>query len=61
MTATTLNITEEKTYYENGQDCYNEEQYILQNFKQLQYRGPDVLTSGNTELFTEDISSSLPA
>jgi hypothetical protein len=50
-----LDVIWTKTY-ENGQDCYDEEQRILQNFKQLQYRGPDILTSGNTELFTEDIS-----
>jgi hypothetical protein len=50
-----LDVIWTKTY-ENGQDCYDEEQRILQNFKQLQYRGSDILTSGNTELFTEDIS-----
>jgi hypothetical protein len=42
--------------YENGQDCYDEEQWILRQFKHLQYLGPKVLTSGNTEIFTEDIT-----
>jgi len=43
--------------YENGSDAYAKEQEILHDpdFKQFKYRGPDVLSSGNTELFTRDI------
>jgi hypothetical protein len=41
--------------YESGQECYETEQRILQEFKHLRYVGPDILTSGNTELFTEDV------
>lgn len=43
------------TEYNTGQDAYNEEQRILKQFKEYQYIGPDILTSGNTELFTIDI------
>ena len=41
--------------YENGQDAYDKEQEILKKYKQYKYNGPDVLESGNTELFTVDI------
>ncbi len=41
--------------YGIGQDAYDWEQKLLKMYKQYQYKGPDVLSSGNTELFTEDI------
>lgn len=41
--------------YENGQDAYDKEQEILKKYKKYKYNGPDVLESGNTELFTIDI------
>ena len=44
-------------YYESGQDAYNEEQRILKEFKEFKYIGPDVLSSGNTELFTDNVFS----
>lgn len=41
--------------YPVGQDAYEWEQKLLKLYKQYQYKGPDILSSGNTELFTEDI------
>lgn len=41
--------------YKNGQDAYDKEQEILKRFKEYQYKGPAVLSSGNTELFTVDV------
>lgn len=41
--------------YENGQDAYDKEQEILKKYEQYKYNGPNVLESGNTELFTVDI------
>lgn len=41
--------------YENGQDAWDWELKFKQKYKQYQYKGPDVLSSGNTELFIEDI------
>lgn len=41
--------------YERGQDAYELEQKLLKMYKQYQYTGPNVLESGNTELFTVDI------
>lgn len=41
--------------YENGQDAYNWEQKMLRMYKKYKYKGPKVLDSGNTELFTEDV------
>lgn len=46
-----------QVWYRNGQEAYNEEQRILKQFKKCKYQGPDILNSGNTELFTEDILS----
>ena len=43
--------------YEIGSDAYNWEQKLLKMYKQYQYKGPDILYSGNTELFTEDVIS----
>jgi len=44
-----------QVHYLHGQDAYNEEQRILKEFKEFRYKGPNVLQSGNTELFTVDI------
>lgn len=44
-----------KIHYKSGQDAYNEEQRILNKFKDFKYVGPDILKSGNTELFIKDI------
>jgi hypothetical protein len=38
-----------------GEDAHREESLILQKFAHLRYKGEPVLTSGNTELFTEDV------
>ena len=38
-----------------GQDAYNKEQEILEQFKEYRYKGSPVLKSGNTELLTKDI------
>lgn len=51
---TKIEIVKQKLY-ENGQDAYDWEQKLLKLYKQYQYKGPNVLESGNTELFTEDI------
>ena len=42
-------------HYKSGQDAYNEEQRILKQFKEFKYIGPDILKSGNTELFTVNV------
>lgn len=42
-------------WYENGAECYTEEQHILNEYRQYQYVGPDLLRTGNTELFNKDI------
>lgn len=44
-----------RTNYAIGQDAYNEEQRILKKFQDYRYKGPDILSSGNTELFTKDV------
>jgi hypothetical protein len=41
--------------YDNGAEAREEEQRILKTFAADRYEGPDVLRSGNTELFTHDI------
>lgn len=41
--------------YENGQDALDWETKLKRKYKQYQYIGPDILKSGNTELFTKDI------
>lgn len=41
--------------YENGQEAYDWEQKILKMYKKYKYKGPKILDSGNTELFTEDV------
>ena len=41
--------------FKDGQEAYNLEQIILKSYKHLKYTGKDLLKSGNTELFKEDI------
>jgi hypothetical protein len=41
--------------YPIGEDAYMEEQRILKEFIDYRYTGPDLLQSGNTELFGSDI------
>lgn len=41
--------------FENGEDAWNKEKSILEEFKEFKYKGADVLDSGNTELFTLDV------
>ncbi len=41
--------------FPNGVDAYNKEQEILKKYSEYAYKGPKVLASGNTELFTEDV------
>lgn len=41
--------------YENGQDALDWETKLKRKYKEYQYQGPDILSSGNTELFIEDI------
>ena len=38
-----------------GEECYQIEQRILKDYKDSLYKGPDILQSGNTEIFTIDI------
>jgi len=42
-------------WYENGAECYAEEQRILKEFNMHKYTGPKLLNSGNTELFNMNI------
>lgn len=41
--------------YDNGQDALDWETKLKRMYKQYQYKGPDILSSGNTEIFTENI------
>lgn len=41
--------------YPTGTDAQNEETRIKQTFNEYLYKGPNLLSSGNTELFTIDI------
>lgn len=41
--------------YQNGAHALEWEQKLLKLYKSYQYKGPNMLESGNTELFTEDI------
>ncbi len=45
----------QETYYENGRDAYAEEQRILKLYKEFRYKGDNLLVSGNTECFTENV------
>ena len=51
---TKIKIVKQKLY-DIGQEAYDWEQKLLKLYKQYQYKGPKILNSGNTELFTEDI------
>lgn len=42
-------------WYEQGQEAYDEEQRLLNKFKESLYTGPNLLIIGNTELFNKDI------
>ena len=49
-----IKIVKQKLY-EVGQDALDWETKLKRMYKEYQYKGPDILSSGNTELFTEDI------
>ena len=49
-----IEIVKQKLY-EVGQDALDWETKLKRMYKEYQYKGPDILSSGNTELFTEDI------
>ena len=49
-----IEIVKQKLY-DNGQDALDWETKLKRMYKEYQYKGPDILSSGNTELFTEDI------
>ena len=49
-----IEIVKQKLY-DNGQDALDWETKLKRMYKKYQYKGPDILSSGNTELFTEDI------
>lgn len=49
-----IEIVKQKLY-SSGEDAYNWEQKLLKMYQNYKYKGPDILSSGNTELFTEDI------
>lgn len=36
-------------------DAYREEQKILREYKEFLYKGPKILSSGNSEIFTKDV------
>lgn len=42
-------------YFEDGYECYQQEQKILKEFKEFKYTGPNLLVNGNTEMFNRDI------
>jgi len=41
--------------FKSGKDAWDKERGILSKYKEYKYIGPDVLDSGNTELFTENV------
>ena len=49
-----IEIVKQKLY-EVGSEALEWETKLKRLYKQYQYKGPNVLSSGNTELFTEDI------
>lgn len=51
---TKIEIIKQKLY-SVGFEAYDWEQKLIKKYKEFQYKGPDILSSGNTELFTEDI------
>jgi hypothetical protein len=42
--------------FSDGIECYKTEQMLLKKYKEYAYKGNPILSSGNTELFTVDIS-----
>ena len=42
-------------HFEDGYECYKQEQYIIKMYKDYKYKGHNLLTSGNTELFNKDV------
>lgn len=42
-------------YFEDGYECYKQEQTLLKDFSAYKYKGPPLLSSGNTEMFYKDI------
>ena len=42
-------------HFEDGYECYKQEQYIKKMYKDYKYKGHNLLTSGNTELFNKDV------
>jgi len=56
LTITTIMTTD----YDIGQDAYDEEQDILEEFSSNMYAGPKLLKAGNTELFNRDILGRSP-
>lgn len=44
-----------QTTYVNGVEALAEETRIKRKYKEYRYKGPDILSSGNSELFTIDI------
>ena len=49
-----IEIVKQKLY-EVGKDALDWETRLKRMYKEYQYQGPNILSSGNTELFTEDI------
>lgn len=49
-----IEIVKQKLY-KKGIDALNWETKLKRKYKEYQYKGPDILENGNTELFTEDI------
>ncbi len=45
----------ETWHFDNGEDAYDKEQKILKAYVDYRYKGENILKSGNTELFTEDV------
>ena len=42
----------QSVYFDSGYECYEMEQSLHAEYEKYSYRGPDILKSGNTELFT---------
>lgn len=51
---TTIQVIKE-WIFEDGADAFDYEQTILNTNKRLRYNGPKILTSGNSELFNQNI------
>ena len=49
-----IEIVKQKLYGE-GQEALDWETKLKRKYKEYRYQGPNILSSGNTELFTEDI------